>query len=49
MIKIRQKETATNLVYFYNLDTIESLDESNLLIHLIKTQSGQVLLKLILQ
>lgn len=27
MIKIRQKETATNLVYFYNLDTIESLDE----------------------
>lgn len=27
MIKVRQKETATNLVYFYNLDTIESLDE----------------------
>ena len=27
MIKIRQKETATNLVYIYNLDTIESLDE----------------------
>lgn len=27
MIKILQKETATNLVYIYNLDTIESLDE----------------------
>lgn len=27
MIKVRQKETATNLVYFYNLDTIKSLDE----------------------
>ena len=27
MIKVRQKETATNLVYFYNLDTIRSLDE----------------------
>lgn len=27
MIKMRQKETATNLVYFYNLDTIKSLDE----------------------
>ena len=27
MIKVQQKETATNLVYFYNLDTIESLDE----------------------
>ena len=24
---MRQKETATNLVYFYNLDTIKSLDE----------------------
>ena len=28
MIKVRQKETATNLVYIYNLDTIKSLDES---------------------
>lgn len=27
MIKVRQKETATNLVYIYNLDTIESLNE----------------------
>lgn len=27
MIKIRLKETATNLVYIYNLDTIKSLDE----------------------
>lgn len=27
MIKVRQKETTTNLVYIYNLDTIESLDE----------------------
>ena len=58
MIKMRQKETATNLVYFYNLDTIKSLDElgvwfvgvssiSDLTIR--RTQREQVLLKLILR
>lgn len=26
MIKLRVKETATNLVYFYNVDTIKTLD-----------------------